>query len=67
VPFGEIDLIPLEIDSLGHARTVASHDQDQCGVTLPTAALPSGLDELNELALAEVLWPIAPCIAAPVV
>jgi hypothetical protein len=29
--FGEIDLIPLKIDGLGHPQAVPSHEQDQCG------------------------------------
>src|SRR5215472_12215238 len=59
VSFGEIDLIPLEIDGLGHPQAVSSHEQDQCGVTLPIATLTRRLDELVELALTQVFWPIA--------
>jgi hypothetical protein len=63
MPFGEIDLIPLEIGGLGHPQAVASHDQDQRGVT-PLAALTGGFDELVELALANcgksisAAWPV---------
>jgi len=47
MPFGEIDLIPLEIDGLGHTQAMASHQQDQCAVPLAVAALTSGFDELG--------------------
>src|SRR5215472_5802053 len=29
MPFGEIDLVPLEIDGLGHPQAMPSHEQDQ--------------------------------------
>src|SRR5262252_3912399 len=65
MPFGEIDLIPLEIDGLGHPQAVARHDQDQCGVTLPVATLTRCFDELAELALAQVFWLIAALHGCP--
>ena len=65
VPFGEIDLIPFEIDSLGHPQAVSSHDQEQRGVTLPIAALTGGFDELVELALAQVFRSIGAVHGCP--
>jgi len=65
MPFGEIDLIPLEIDGLGHPQAVASHEQDQCGVTLPIAAFTSGFDELPKLALAQIFRLIAALHSCP--
>jgi len=44
--FGEIDLIPAQINGLSHPQSMASHNQDQRAVALPVAALASGLDEL---------------------
>jgi hypothetical protein len=44
---GEIDLIPSEINGLGHPQAVTSHYEDQRGVTVPVAALASGLHELG--------------------
>src|SRR5262249_32147915 len=55
----KVDLVPLEIDGLGHPQAVPSHEQDQCGVTLPIATLTRRFDELAELALTQVFWPIA--------
>jgi hypothetical protein len=55
MPFGEIDLIPLEIDGLGHPQAVPSHEQDQCGVTLPIATFTRRFDELAELARSGIL------------
>src|SRR5262245_18821302 len=59
MPFGEIDLVPLEIDGLGHPQAMPSHEQDQCGVTLPITTLTRRFDELAELALAQVFRAIA--------
>src|SRR5215831_18778836 len=59
VAFAEIDLIPMQINSLSHPQAVTGHDEDQRGIPLAMAALAGCLDEPVKLSLRQVAPPIA--------
>jgi len=60
VAFAEIDLIPMQINSLTHPQAVTGHDEDQRGIPLAIAALAGCLDEPVKLSLSQIAPPIAP-------
>src|SRR5215831_16484907 len=60
VAFAEIDLIPMQINSLSHPQAVTGHDEDQRGIPLAIAALAGCLDEPVKLSLSQIAPPIAP-------
>jgi hypothetical protein len=57
---GEVDLIPLKIDSLTDPEAMPSHQQHQRCIALPIAAFTNSANELSKLCLSE----IAPAITA---
>jgi hypothetical protein len=44
VTLGKVHLIPFEVYGLGDPQTMASHQQDQRGITVPISALAGCLD-----------------------
>src|SRR5215471_5560178 len=59
VAFAEIDLIPMQINSLSHPQAVTGHDEDQRGIALAIAAFAGGLNQPVKLSLGQIAPPIA--------
>src|SRR5262249_21069007 len=51
----EVDLIPAQVDQLGHSQAVPVSDKDHGGVAVPVAVGPGPRPQLLDLGLGQVL------------